>query len=102
MLIAILVDLPSCHIFENKIGLPLACNSSINQLRDVRMRKLAENPAFTLEPLSRSLRGNGEIQKLDRHLPLEAAIDTFGQPHLAHSAIADARDQLVCTEGFTC
>ena len=40
------------------------------------------------------------IEELDRHLALEASVAALRQPHAAHSALANLRDQRVRAEGL--
>src|SRR6202522_967272 len=98
VLIAILVDLFSFYMLENEIRLSSWGDAGVDQFRDVRVRELAENPALAFESFSRCARSQGKTQKLQRYLAFEAAIRTLGQPHVAHSAFADAINQFVGAE----
>ena len=42
-----------------------------------------------------------DVQQLDRGASFEAAVAALGQPHAAHAALADARDQTVRAEGLS-
>ena len=87
-------------MLENEIWLSLWGDAGVDQFRDVRVRELAEEPALALESFSRRASSQGETQKLQRHLAFEATIRALGQPHVAHSAFADAINQLVSAEGL--
>jgi hypothetical protein len=52
--IAILIDLFSLHMLKDEIGLSFGGHARVNQLRDVGVRNLAENPPLALESFSRS------------------------------------------------
>jgi hypothetical protein len=54
------------------------------------MFQLTHYSPFALESFGASGRGQCEIEELDRHLAIEAAIDAFGQPDISHAAFTDA------------
>jgi hypothetical protein len=56
--IGVFINMVSFHVFENQIRFSIGSDSGIDQFRDVRMRKLAENPAFPREPFRTACRGN--------------------------------------------
>src|SRR5690242_2017224 len=92
--VAVFVDGLSLNMFEYKIRFSVLGDACIDEFRDVRMRQPAENAAFALESF-RPLRGHGEIQKLNRHLALEAAVTPFRKPYAAHPSLPDRRKQFV-------
>lgn len=68
-------------------------HSGIDQFCDVRMRETPQDAAFTLEAVLIALANEGGVKKFHRDLSLEAPVATFSQPHAAHTALADCRNQ---------
>ena len=88
-------------MLEDEVRLPIRSHAGVNQFGDMRMRKLAENSAFALEPL-RTASGYRKMQELYCDTPLETAIAALRQPHAAHATLADRRSNPVCADCLPC
>src|ERR1700687_4953822 len=77
-------------MLEYEIRLPVR-HACVHQFGNMRMRKLAENSAFALEPLLTTSRYR-EMQELYRHTPLETAITALRQPNTPHPTLTDRRN----------
>jgi len=75
---------------------PLTSSSArVDQARDVRISQPPEDDAFAPEPLLAAPADERCVQQLDRHLPFIAAVAAPAEPHAAHAAVTDAREQRV-------
>jgi hypothetical protein len=88
MFVAIAVDWLSVDMFEHEERLFEVADAGVNQLRDVRMREGAENPAFPPEAIFPAA-GECDADELDRDAPIEPAVAAFRQPYGAHPALSD-------------
>jgi hypothetical protein len=84
-------------VFEHEERLFEVADAGVNQLRDVRMREGAENPAFPPEALFPAA-GECDADELDRDAPIEPAVAAFRQPHGAHPALSESRTRACMTE----
>ena len=97
---AVAVDAQAVHVLEDEIRLARRRHARIDEVRDVRVGEAGENVAFAPEPLFAGAPEQREVQQLDRRAPFEAAVAALGQPHAAHPALTDSRDQAVRAEGL--
>jgi len=95
VLVAELVNVFSFHVLQNEIRFSVPSHSSVNQLGDVRMPQLAQNSAFAFEPFNHRWGSDRKVHELDRHLALEAAIGTLGEPDVPHATFTYSGDELV-------
>ena len=100
MFAAVTVDAEAVHVLEHEVRLARRRHSRIDEVRDVRVGEPGENVALAPEPLFAGAPQQREVQQLDRRAPFEAAVAALGQPHAAHAALTDPRDQAVRTEGL--
>ena len=100
MFAAVAVDAQTVHVLEDEIRLARRRHPRIDEVRDVRVGEPGENVAFAPEPLFAGAPQQREVQQLDRRAPFEAAVAALGQPHAAHAALTDSRDQAVGAEGL--
>ena len=94
--IAVLIDVCSVNVFEDKIRLSPRRYSRIHKLRDMKVRKLPQNSAFAFESGGSSSPSEGKIQEFDRDLAFKAPIASLCEPHTSHPATSDLRYESVC------
>src|SRR5687768_3515742 len=80
---------------EHEVWLTRVRDARIDQAGDVRMTEPREDDAFTPEPLLATPADQGGVEQLDRDLPFIAAVAAAAQPHAAHPALTDPRDERV-------
>src|SRR5678815_3058997 len=95
MLVAITVDLIAVNIFENEVRLSASRHACVDQLCNVLMGKKREYPSLALEPLFTRLAHERNVEKLDGDTSFEASIVALREPHTAHAALADLRNERV-------
>src|ERR1051326_998048 len=88
MFVRIFIYRSALDRFENQIGLSVGSDACIDQFCDVTMSELPEHGAFAPESFGCVRAEQGEVDELDRDLPLEAAIAPPREPHAAHAAAA--------------
>ena len=81
------------HIGQRDVGLARSRHARVVQARDMRMRQRGQDVALARQPLGECARGQAGVRQLERHLALEQAISSLGQPHAAHAAAADLAQQ---------
>src|SRR2546423_6663143 len=89
MVIAVAIDLLPFHVFKDKIRLAGGGYAGVEQLRDVRMYKAAEDPALAFESLLADFAHQRDAEKLHRYLALESTVVSLSQPDTPHPALAD-------------
>src|ERR1700730_975847 len=87
-------------IFENEIGLARRRNSGIDKLRNVRMRKPAQNTPLTFESCLTASAHQCYVQELNCYLAFETSIAALREPHASHTALPDRRQKRVRIDGF--
>jgi hypothetical protein len=97
MLVAEAIDAIALNVLKNEVGLSSLRYSRIDQFRDVRMNEKGKYSALTLESFLAALPHKRNVQELNSHSPLKAAVVSCCQPNAAHSALADLRYQGVHT-----
>src|SRR5262249_46530011 len=100
--VAVLIDLLSIHIFENQIWLSVGGDAGIDQLSDIRMRKLTKNLTFLAKPLLNCAGSQSEFKELDGDAPFETSVTSLRKPNNTHSPLPDRRNKLVRTQGSPC
>src|SRR5882757_1380313 len=90
-LIAITVNLLAVDILQHKIGLAGVGYTGVDQFGDMRISEKRENPAFASETILSFFSQQRDVQKLQRHTPIEPSVVAPGKPHAAHAALPDLR-----------
>ena len=94
-LVAVAIDVLAAHVFEHEVRLADRRHARVDQAGDRRMRQAREDRAFTPEAIFTLAADQRRVQQLDRRVPFEAAVAAPRQPHRAHAAMTDRRDQRV-------
>ena len=93
--LAVAVDVLAFDVLEDQVGLAHRGHAGIDQVRDVRVGQLRQDAALAREPLFAGAADERDVQQLHRSAALVAAVAALGQPHRAHAAAAERRDQRV-------
>jgi hypothetical protein len=93
-LVAVAVDRPAFHVLEHQIRLA-AAQTRIDEACDVGVVQQRKEAPLAPEPLLTAAPHERDVQELDRRTSCEAAVAAFAQPHAAHPALPDRRDQPV-------
>ncbi|CAM4072987.1 hypothetical protein ROSA5918_21850 [Roseateles saccharophilus] len=88
LLLAVLVDGQALDILQHEIGLAAVVHAGIQQPRDMRVRKPAEDLALAGEAGRATAAEHAGAEELDRNVALEAAVGPARQPNRAHAAPA--------------
>jgi hypothetical protein len=97
---AIPIDGLTIDVLENEKGLPDWRHTGVDEPRNVWMREAREDVALAAEPLFASGIHARDVQQLDRRASFKAAVASFREPHRAHSALTDERDQPIGPENL--
>ena len=89
---AVVIDACPLHVFQDEVRAARRGDPGVDQPRDVRMRETRQQSPFTPKPVERRGGGRIAVEELERELSLEPAVAALREPHLAHSAAADERD----------
>ena len=79
-------------MLQHEIRLAGGGDARIEQTRDVRVGQAGQNAALAPEPLLARPAEETQVQDLDGSLALESAVAPPGEPHAAHSSLADPRE----------
>ena len=88
-LLAPLGDRGAVDVVEREIGLQVAVDARIEQMRDVRMFEAGEDLALPAEAQVQARIGEAGPQQFQGHAALVEAVRTPRQPDLAHAALAE-------------
>ena len=83
------------HVLQRHVGLPVVGNTGVVQAGDVRVDQPTQDVALAFEALDQHAAAQAEHRQLQRHVALELAVGTRGQPHLAHATAAHRAQQAV-------
>ena len=83
---------------EHQIRLPGRRDAGVDEVSDMRMGEFRQEVAFASKPLFARPPDQCDVQQLDGGASLEAAVATLGEPHAAHPALADRRNESVGAE----
>ena len=95
------VDVLAFDVLEDDIGLAGWRDAGVDQVGDRRMRQPREDRAFANEPFFSTAPNERGVEELDRRRALESPVAAAGQPHAAHAARADTRDERVRADDLT-
>ena len=100
--VTVTIDRFTVHVFQHEIRLAERRDTGINQPGDVGMSETGQDAAFPPEPFSARPADQGGIQKFDGGPAFESAVTSARQPHGAHSAVANWRDQGIRSDDLAC
>ena len=96
--VAVSVDGLPVDVLEDEVGLAERRDSSVDEVGDVRVSEAGQEGALPHEALPARPPDEVGVEELDRGRPLEAAVAAAGEPHAAHAASPDERDERVGTD----
>ncbi len=101
-LVAPAIDRLTLHVLEHQIQRAERRGARVQKPRDVRMRKLSQNPAFANEALPRRGLCDVGVQQLERDEALEAPVAAAGEPDVSHTPGAQPSFELIDAEAGAC
>src|SRR5262249_14947446 len=87
-LVAKAVDRLPLHMLQHQVRPAAGNKSCVENACDVGVSELAEHPTLASEVLNTGAAEQREMQQLDAHAAVEAAVVASGKPHAAHAATA--------------
>ena len=97
-----LIDGLALDVFEDEIQDAHRCRPGIEETSDVRMRKLAEDLAFTNETLACSGLRDMRVQNFEGDGAFEPPVNAASEPNLPHPAETDLLFELICAKTSAC
>ena len=82
-------------MFEDQVRHSRWRDTRVDESSDMRVRQLREHIALAAEPFLDRAADQRSVQQFDSRAPFEAPVAAFGEPHAAHSALADERQEAV-------